>query len=330
MAFSNTYDTTNQGSAVSNREELSDELTMLAPEETPVLSLANKSKADAILTEWTTDKLRSPRTTGVAEGKDITSFTDQHAKRARLNNRQQRFLDDYMVSVEQEAVSSVGPADIANAEAKAILQVKRDIEATLLSGNTKTTEDGAGTVNAMSGLDTWIDSSGPSDVPADYRTPAASIHSSGTFTETVLNSQITSIFRQTGMVNDLTLIADSELRRKLSDFARLDPDGSGADTSIRNVNYNGNEGQITLSVDVYKSHHGNVTIINMNPDCAPDTTNKDYGYLINPSYYSIKELRPLGTKSLPDLGGGPRGYVDCMLTLCVKHPAAHGKITVLS
>ena len=43
MAFSNTFDTTNPGSAVSNREDLTDVLTILAPEETPVLSSASKS-----------------------------------------------------------------------------------------------------------------------------------------------------------------------------------------------------------------------------------------------------------------------------------------------
>jgi hypothetical protein len=47
MAFSNTYDVTNPGSAVSNREDLTDVLTILAPEETPVLSSAQKQRAVA-------------------------------------------------------------------------------------------------------------------------------------------------------------------------------------------------------------------------------------------------------------------------------------------
>jgi hypothetical protein len=45
MSFSNTFDTTNTGSAVSNREDLTDVLTILAPEETPILSSANKERA---------------------------------------------------------------------------------------------------------------------------------------------------------------------------------------------------------------------------------------------------------------------------------------------
>ena len=51
MSFSNTFDTTNNGSAVSNREDLTDVLTILAPEETPILSSANKNKASATFVE---------------------------------------------------------------------------------------------------------------------------------------------------------------------------------------------------------------------------------------------------------------------------------------
>jgi hypothetical protein len=182
MAFSNTYDTVNTGSAVSNREDLLDVLTILAPEATPVLSSASKSKANATFVEWTVDALSSPVTTGVAEGADVTAFTDKFAGRARLGNYVQKMRRDYMVSDLQNAVESVGPAKIAQAETKAVMELKRDVEATILSTNDRSVEDGAGTVYGMRGLGDWIDSAGPSDVPAAYRTPAASIHASGTLT----------------------------------------------------------------------------------------------------------------------------------------------------
>ena len=60
MSFSNTFDTTNTGSAVSNREDLTDVLTILAPEETPILSSANKQRATATNVEWTVDSLSAP------------------------------------------------------------------------------------------------------------------------------------------------------------------------------------------------------------------------------------------------------------------------------
>lgn len=327
MAFSSTYDTTNPGSAVSNREDLLDVLTILAPEETPVLSSAAKSKASATFVEWTVDSLSAPVTTGVAEGSDVTVFTDKFANRARLGNYIQKFRRDYMVSDLQNAVDSVGPAKIAQAEAKAVREIKRDIEATLISNNDRTVEDGAGTPYGLRGLGDWIDSAGPSDVPATYRTPAGSIHASGTFNETVFNNLITSIYRVTGTSNGLTLVADTALRRVISDFART---SGSSDYSVRRVAYEGGEATIKLSVELYESDHGIVSIVNMNPDCAPDTTNKDTGYLVNPEFYGVAELIPLGSTRLPNLGGGERGYVDCAMTLLVKHPGAHGKITTLS
>ena len=332
MAFSNTFDTTNPGSAVSNREDLTDVLTILAPEETPVLSSASKKKSSATFTEWTVDALAAPSTAGVDEGADVTTFTDQFAGRARLGNYVQKFRRDFRVSDLQEAVDSVGPAKVAQAEAKAIRELKRDVEATLIGTQDRSIEDGAGTPYGLRGLGDWIDSAGPADVPANFRTPAASIYdisTQGAFGEEALNDMISSIYRKTGSSNNLMLVADTGLRRTIADFARV---SAGATESIRAVNYDGNKAEIKLSVELYQSDHGIVSIVNMNPDTAPATiaggnTTFNDGYLINPEYYGVHELIPMGSTRLPNEGGGERGFCDCTLTLGVYHPQAHGKIT---
>ena len=327
MAFSNTYDTTNTGSAVSNREDLTDVLTILAPEETPILSSANKERATSTFVEWTVDSLSAPSTSGISEGADVTAFTDQFAGRARLGNRFQKFRRDFMVSDLQEAVDSVGPAKIAQAEAKAIRELKRDIEATIASANTQATENGANTSNALGGLGDWIqNAAGSANVPSDFRTPAASVVDAGaTLSESEFNGLITSIFTVTGNTNNLMLVADTTLRSDISDFARV---SAGATENIRSVNYDGNSGSIKLSVDLYQSDHGVVSIVNGNPDCMPTQagTAGMMGYMVNPDYYGIHELIPMGSTRLPNLGGGERGFVDCALTLGVYHPGAHGKI----
>ncbi len=327
MSFTNTFDTTNTGSAVSNREDLTDVLTILAPEETPILSSADKKKASSTFVEWTVDSLAAPSTSGISEGADVTAFTDQFAGRAKLGNRVQKFRRDYMVSDMQEAVDSVGPAKIAQAEAKAIRELKRDIEATLASANTQATENGAGTANALGGLGDWIqNAAGSGNVPAAFQTPAASVVDAGaTLSESEFNGLITSIFGVTGSTNNLMLIADTTLRSDISDFARTT---ASATDNVRSVNYDGNSGQIKLSVDLYQSDHGVVSIVNGNPDCMPTQggTAGMMGYLVNPEYYGVHELIPMGSTRLPNLGGGERGFVDCALTLGVYHPGAHGKI----
>ncbi len=333
MSFSDTYDPTKSvlsgpGSAVSNREDLTDVLSILAPEETPVLSSASKQRASSTFVEWTVDSLADVSTAGVSEGADVTSFTDKFSGRARLGNYTQKFRRDYMVSDLQEAVDSVGPAKIAQAEAKAIRELKRDVEATLLSDNEMSAEDGAGTPYKLRGLGKWIQNGAQTTnpVPEAFRTPTTSIkEDASTLLESEFNDLITSIYRETGTTNSLTLVADTALRRVISDFARIGVSGEN-----REFNVSGDSGTIRLSVELYQSDHGVVSIINMNPDCAPDTTNKDTGYLVNPEYYGVHELIPMGSTRLPNLGGGERGYVDCSLTLGVYHPQAHGKITTIA
>ena len=339
MAITDTFNpalqpVTTQGPSASNREDLTDVLTILAPEETPALSSANKQKANATFVEWTVDSLATPSTTGISEGADVTSFTDQFASRARLGNYIQKFRRDFMVSDLQEAVDSVGPAKVAQAEAKAIRELKRDIEATILSDNDRQAETGA-VPYKMRGLGDWLDSAGPSDVPADYRTPAGSINTqaaAGDITESEFNTIIRSIYRANGEANNLVLIADTTLRKQIADYARFGADvADGTNAGVRSVNYDGNDSTIKLSVEVYQSDFGIVSIVNMNPVTNPETVigstaNHDRGYLINPDYYGIHELIPMGSTRLPNMGGGERGFVDCALTLGVYAPAAHGKI----
>ncbi len=122
------------------------------------------------------------------------------------------------------------------------------------------------------------------------------------------------------------LVADTGLRQVIADFARTT---SSATDNVRSVNYDGNSGSIKLSVDLYESDHGVVSIVNQNPDCAPNfggNTTTGSGYVVNPEYYGIHELIPMGSTRLPNLGGGERGFVDCALTLGVYHPGAHGVI----
>ena len=152
-----TYNPTNPGAAVSNREDLSDTLTILAPEETPVLSSLSKTRASAVRHEWTMDKLADVSTAGISEGVDVSTYADEFSARVRVGNYTQKFRRAYQVSDLQEVVDSVGPAKFAQAEAKALRELKRDVEATILSDNEQDVEDGSGSnPYKMRGLGKWI------------------------------------------------------------------------------------------------------------------------------------------------------------------------------
>jgi hypothetical protein len=329
MPISNTYQPSapaaksGQGSAVSNREDLSNELSILAPEETPILSLCGKGKASATYTEWTVDSLASPATTGISEGSDVTSFSDKFADRARLGNYIQLMRRDYIVSNLQQAVTSVGPANVAQAEAKSMREIKRDIEATIASDNEMTVENGAGTPYGMRGLGKWIQTTAQATnpVPAAYRTPSGSIVSS-TLTETTFNGIIGSIFSRNGEMNSLTLVANVALRQLISNFTRST---TAASSQTYHVNQDATSKQITLSVNLYDSDFGIIKIVNGNPSCMP-TGSTNVGYVLNPKYLGFNTLIPMGATRLENQGGGERGFIDVAGTLVCKHPQAHGKI----
>ena len=326
MSIANTYQPNapqaklGTGSAISNREDLSNELTLLAPEETPLLSLCAKGKASGTFSEWTADVLSAPSTAGISEGTDVNAFDDKFASRARLGNYTQIFRRDYMVSNLQQAVSSVGPANVAQAEAKCMRELKRDVEAAICSDNDRTVENGAGTPYALRGLGDWLDSAGPSDVPAAYRTPSASILT-GAPNETTFNDIIASIYTVNGEANNLTLIAGVALRKVISNFTR----SSGAATSeaVYTVNQDASAKKVTHAVSIYESDFGIVNVINGNPACMPSANR---GYVVNPKYLGFNTLIPMGSTRLENQGGGERGFVDMVGTLVCKHPGAHGKI----
>ena len=334
MAFSNVYTPstgvqapkTGVGSGIGNREDLSNELTLLAPEETPILSLASKGKANAVYSEWVTDKLDAPLTAGVAEGADVTSFTDQFSGRARLGNYVQIFRRDYQVSQIQQAVTSVGPANIAQAEAKSMRELKRDVEYAICADQEYAQSAGTSSTPQLRGLGKWLTPAGTTlaNVDAAFQTPANSVYSvSGTApTETNINDIVASIFTVNGEANSLTCVAGVSLRKAIANFTRTQVSGTGT----YKVNQDATGKEVTLAVQVFDSDFGIVNIVNANPVCLTSTNTTAKGYVLNPKYLGFNTLYSMGATRLENRGGGERGYVDMSGTLCVKHPGAHGKI----
>jgi hypothetical protein len=326
MPISTTYQPTvpstssSVGSNKGNREDLSSMLTMLEPEQTPITSLCGKTKASGVLHEWVVDGLDAPSADGINETSDVSAFSNKFANRARLGNYTQIFRKDYLVSDLQNASASVGPADVAQAKAKALREIKRNVEFAIASANDLQKEDGINPFK-LRGLGDWIDSAGPSDVPAGYRTPAGSIKSA-TLTEATLNDLLGSIFSETGEMGNLTMVANVALRKVIANFTRAE--GTTTATAY-NVNEEATSRKITLSVSLFDTDFGVIKLVNGNPACMPTATT-NIGYVLDPKYLGIGTLLPLESVSLENQGAGERGFVKTALTLICKSPQAHGKI----
>lgn len=328
MAIATTYNT------AGDREDLTNALTILTPEDCPKISTFSKSTdASNMLHEWQMDTLQPVSIAGFVEGADVSSFTDQVAQRARVGNRQQIFFRTWAVSKSQLSSDPAGVTnEMANSKTKCIRELKRDQEATIGSDNDLQT--GTGLVpSKLRALGKWISTTPGSDVPAAYTTPSASISTatSGALTESGFNDVYQSIFQQVGGRRNYTLYAGPTLKRTISKFQRNPSATTATQTYI--VNQDASQHQIDLNVTIYEGDFHHVVIIPDMFNGLADGANpgvvtaqqQNRGYVIDPDLVSLSWMYGVDPQDLPDFGGGPNGYVRCSLTLQVNNPLGLGK-----
>jgi hypothetical protein len=318
MAKATTYNTSG------NKEDLTSIISVLEPEATPFVSLMKKGKATGTFFEMQVDRLNSPEFGGVSEGEDVTSFTNQSADRARIGNYIQKFRDTFMTSDLQELVDTAGVAsEFANAESKAVRNVKRSIESAFCSAQDRQADAGAGAPYKTRGMLKWLGVGGqPSDVPAFAQNVAND--TTATQTETTFNSVLQELYEANGMPGgQLTLLAGPALKQQISDFSRV----SSSTRNTYQVNQDAESKKITLSVNLYDGDFGTVAIVPslfINRTSGSDTVDADAGLLIDPEYVSMMSLKAESVTELENQGGGRRGFVDVVAGLACLSPVAHG------
>ena len=308
-----------------NRESLSDILTILEPESTPFVSMAQKLTATGTFNEVQVDNLLTPEFSGINEGEDVTNFVNQSQNRARIGNYIQKFRETYATSDIQEIVDTAGVAsEFANSEAKAIRQLKRSVEAAVCSAQDRQADSGAGAPYKTRGMFKFLGVGGhPSDIPAFARNVANDTTSPQT--ETTFNSVLQELYEANGMPGgQLTLIAGPTLKKEISDFARQE--GSTTALSFQ-VTQPAESKKITLSISLYEGDFGTVAIVPstlLNRTSGSATIDKDAGLLIDPDYVAIHTLKAESNSELENQGGGRRGFCDVIAGLAVHSPKAHG------
>lgn len=333
MAVATTYNT------AGDREDLTDALTILTPEDCPKTSTFPKSQAPMnAYQEWQVDSLLPVSFGGVLEGQDVQQMTDQVINRARIGNYIQNFLGTWAVSRNQEASVPAGVSnEVANSKTKTARELKRSIEAMIGSDNDRQQDNGTVPYKSRS-LGKWISATPGSDVPTQFATPAASIDTTATasLTESNFNDVFQSIFQQVGGRRNYTLYAGPSLKRAISNFQRAT--GSAGQTKTYMVTQNADEHQIDLNVTLYEGDFHTVTVV---PDlfngvldgAAPSTTTnqqKARGYVIDPDLVGIGYMFGMESNELPDFGGGRNGYIRSCVTLMVRNPLGLGKFAASS
>ena len=322
------------------REDLTDFLTILEPEETPKLSSFAKTKRPTnTYQEWQVDNLQTPSFGGVLDGADVTVFNNKAANRQRIGNYVQWWRQPWMVSRITEAVDIAGVAnEVANAKSKCMRELKRSIEATIGSDQDRQADNG--TVPYLTrGLGTWVSSSGPADVNAIFRTPANSLNNTATasLTEDTTNQVFQSQFEAVGSRRNLSFFVGPTLKRTVSKFQRQE--GSVTAKSYM-VTQDAEEHQIDLRVDLYESDFGTIEVHSdlfngVVTDASSASgfitaTSRCRGYVVNPELVGFGYMIGMESVELPDQGGGRRGFVHAVGTVMVKNPKGLAKFYATS
>lgn len=303
--------------AIGNREDLSDEIYMISPEDTPFLSAIGRGKASAVFHEWQKDSLSAvDRTNWQLEGADVTPSTS--APTTRVGNYCQISFKSWAITGTQETVEKAGRSSEASYQkAKRGKELRIDIEAIAL--NTQGYSAGAtDTVRKARGLESWLTTNdkrgagGADATGAIYAPTDATAGDMRTFVETLLVADLQAM-RISGARGKLIMTGPVN-RNRVSNFTGR--------ANTRHVIDSPEKLQGTASL--YASDYGNLKVVDN------IWQRERTAFVLDPEYLSIDYLRPIGSENLAKIGDSIRGYMLAEWTLKVDNEAAHGVIADLT
>ena len=306
--------------AIGQREDLSDVIYNISPTETPFLNSVGKSKATAIYHEWQTDSLAAASTSNAAvEGATASDATISPT--VRVGNRTQISQKTIKISGTLDAVNKAGrKSEKAYQLAKASSEIKRDMEATLLSNQTAANGNST-TARNLGGLQAWLASNTSNGSGGSAGANGTTARTTGTdraFTATLLNTVMHSAFTNGG--SPTMLLVTPAQKVVASTF-------SGIATRYRDVPAN-QQAQIINAADVYVSDFGIIQIV---PDrFIPNSDSDDTAFLLDTEMAAVAYLRPFQTNELAQVGDADLTQLLVEYTLEVKNEAAHGIISDLT
>ena len=306
--------------AIGQREDLSDVIYNISPTDTPFMTSVGKTKATAVYHEWQKDSLAAVNTSNaVVEGATASDATLSPS--TRIGNRTQISQKTVKISGTLETVNKAGrKSEKAYQLAKASAEIKRDMEAILLSNQVAAAGD-ASTARTLGGLQTWLASNTSNGVGGSAGASGSTARTTGTdraFTATLLNTVIQSAYTNGG--NPTILMVTPAQKVVASTFA-------GIATRYKDVPSNV-QASIIAAADVYVSDFGTISIV---PNrFIPNADSDDTAFLLDPEMAAVAYLRPFQTNELAKTGDADVTQLLVEYTLEVKNEAAHGIISDLT
>ena len=307
-------------SAIGIREDLSNVIYNISPEETPFISNISRENVKNTYFEWQTDALDAASSSNAAlEGDDISSFSAV-TPTSRVGNYTQISRKDVIISGTVESVDKAGRrSELTSQLAKMGAALKRDMESALLA-NQAAVAGNTTTARRTAGLPAWLTSNtdfgtGGAD-PTVGSTPTAA-RTDGTqraFTEALLKTVVAEVWTNGGTPK--MLMVGSFNKQAASAF-------SGIATKFRDVPA-GQQAQIIGAADVYVSDFGTINIVPNRFQRARDAL------IVDPEYASLAILRPIQQMELAKTGDAEKRLMLVEYGLKVSNQAAHGIVADLT
>ena len=301
-------------SAKGIREDLSNVITNIAPEETPFQSNIGRETISNTLFEWQTDTLADAAANAQLEGDDVGSF-DAVTATVRLTNYAQISRKTIILSNTEEVVNKAGRrSELAYQIAKRGSELKRDQEFIFLNGGiavagNTTTARVTASLGAFVKTNTDKQTNG---VDPSYTTLPNSARTDGnvrTFTETILKNVIQKVWTSGGTPK--ILMCGPVNKQRVSGF-------SGIASSRFNIDGGAKPATLIGAVDIYVSDFGNVSVI------ANRFQRERDAWVIDPDYAKMTVLRPYQQVELAKTGDAEKRMLLIEYGLKVLAENAHG------
>ena len=300
------------------REDLSDVIYNISPEETPFVTMAGKRSVSNVLFEHQTEALPAVATTARLEGDTIAAQAANNT--VRNSNQCQILYRSAAVTGTQAAIDRAGVPD-ALGHQMAIMSraLKRDVEKLML-GNSVVNTGADGTARTSAGilakLATNISKGGgsaanPTAAQAAVGSTARTDGTARAFTETLLKAALKLCYDNSGDA-PTQIIMSSANKQLASAF-------SGRASATQVVALPSKADEVQANVSVYIGDFGTYAIQ------ADRFIRGDKDILvINPEYVKVAQLRAFETQDIGRTGDAQGRYIIWEGGLQVDNELAHG------
>lgn len=303
-----TYQSTN------NAENVTEIVMNIDPADTPFLTLAKKTTAEATYTQWPIESLSAVDTSNAnIEGDDAT--IDASTTPTLVGNYTQLMDKTASVTTTQEAIKRYGVKnEMAKQMAKKSKELKRDMETTVFLNQARVV-GAAGTAQKMRSLPSWLTTNdnrgvGGADGSA---TTAATDGTQRAFTEALFRATIVTTITNADELPSYVFAGPANR-------ANLSSQLTGNATRFYEVK----SGELNGSISVYRSDYGPLKIVMDRFQRERDM------FFINPDYVAVRTLEPLQTQDLATTGLTKKKQIWTNWTLEVSNEKAHAVLADLN